>query len=214
MKLYGYFRSSASYRVRIALNLKGLNAAQIPVNLLKGEQKSDAYKKVNPQGLVPALITDSGVVLTQSMAIIEYLEETHPGNPALLPKDAEGRARVRAISQAIACEIAPINNLAIQRYLVDKFGADEAAKTAWIQHWITSGFDAVETMLQDGKAGVFCHGDTPSMADCCLIPQIFNASRFNCSLMPYPTIRRIYEAAEAHPAFQAAHPSKQPDATS
>ena len=211
MKLYSYFRSSASYRVRIALNLKGLEAEQINVNLLKGEQKATAYKKVNPQGQVPALITDSGAILTQSMAMIEYLEETHPGNPPLLPKDPEARARVRALAQAVACDISPINNLAIQKYLAEKLGADDAAKTAWIQHWITTGFEAFEQMLQDGKTGAFCHGDTPTLADCCLIPQIFNALRFNVSLMPFPTIRRIHESAEAHPAFQRAHPSKQPD---
>lgn len=210
MKLYSYFRSSASYRVRIALNLKGLPYEAVPINLLKGEQKTDAYKAINPQGLLPALV-EGGHTITQSLAIMEYLEETHP-TPALLPKSPAERARVRALCLAIACEIAPINNLGILNYLKDSLSASDEQKNAWIQHWIGKGFSAVEQMLKDGKSGTYCHGNTPGMADCVLVPQLFNARRFNCDLAPYPTIMRIAEHCEEHPAFAAAHPSKQPDA--
>lgn len=212
MKLYSYFRSSASYRVRIALALKGIDYGQETVNLLKGEQKGTDYLKLNPQGLLPAL-ENGGQLLTQSLAIIEYLEETHP-NPPLLPKNPHERARVRALSLAIACDIAPINNLGILHYLQQQFAITDAQKTAWIQHWISKGFTALESLLQDGKTGVFCHGDTPTMADCCLMPQLFNAKRFECDLAPYPTILRIAEACDKNPAFIAAHPSRQPDSAS
>lgn len=211
MQLFGYFRSSASYRVRIALALKGLEYEYTAVNLLKGEQREETYKKLNPQGLVPAL-KDGEHVLTQSMAIFEYLEETYP-EPALLPKDGVGRARVRAIAMAIASEIAPINNLCVLQYLEKNFGQDADGKKIWMHHWMSKGFEAIERMLaHDESTGRFCHGDTPGMADCFLMPQLFNAHRFALDLAPYPTILRIEEACSTHPAFDAAHPAKQPDA--
>lgn len=210
MKLYSYFRSSASYRVRIALNLKGLKAEMVPVNLLKNEQKGDDYTSLNPQGLLPTLI-DEGHALTQSLSIIEYLEEKYP-SPALLPTTPHERARVRALSLAIACEIAPVNNLGVQRYLTDTLRLHEEQKLAWIQHWIAQGFTSLEKMLQSDDTGSFCHGSQPGMADCVLVPQVFNALRFKLDLSPYPTIRRIFDACEKHPAFIAAHPSKQVDA--
>jgi maleylpyruvate isomerase len=210
MKLYSYFRSSASYRVRIALNLKGLKADIIPVNLLKGEQQSAGYGQVNPQHLLPALI-DGEHTLTQSLAIMEYLEEIHP-MPPLLPQSPPQRARVRALSLTVACEIAPLNNVGILRYLTGTLGASEEQKNQWYDHWITRGFTALEQMLVQGGSGTYCHGSQPSMADCCLVPQIFNARRFNVDLSPYPTIARIAENCEKHPAFISAHPSRQPDA--
>lgn len=211
LTLYSYCRSSASYRVRIALALKNLPFALAPVNLLKAEQKGDAYLALNPQGLVPALADEAGNVLTQSLAIMEYLEETHP-TPPLLPADALGRARVRALALAIACEIAPINNLAVQRQLEQQFQADDSAKKQWVQHWIAQGLAAFEKALQNSSdTGTFCHGNTPTFADCVLIPQLYNAKRFECDLTPYPTIRRIAEACEALEAFQVAHPDRQPD---
>lgn len=211
MKLYSYFRSSASYRVRIALNLKGLACDLIPVNLLKGEQTHAEYLKLNPQGLLPALV-DGGHTLTQSLAIIEYLEETHP-EPALLPKTPRERARVRALTLAIACEIAPINNLGVLHYLKGVLHVSDAQKIAWIQHWIASGFSAVERLLAESPlTGAYCHGDTPTLADCCLVPQVFNAKRFECDLAPYPTLMRIAATCNLHPAFIAAHPDNQLDA--
>lgn len=211
LTLYSYYRSSASYRVRIALALKNLPFALVPVNLLKAEQKGDAYLALNPQGLVPALADEAGNILTQSLAIMEYLEETHP-TPSLLPADALGRARVRALALAIACDIAPINNLAVQRRLEQQFKADDDAKKQWVRHWITQGLGAIEKTLQNSsETGTFCHGNTPTFADCVLIPQLYNAKRFECDLTPYPTIRRIAATCEALKAFQAAHPDHQPD---
>ena len=210
--LYGYFRSSAAYRVRIALNLKGLDYDQAPVNLVKGEQRGEANLSRNPQGLVPVLETDEGVQLTQSLAICEYLDERYP-EPALLPADAEGRARVRSLAQLVACEIHPLNNLKVLKYLVGELGVDEPTKLAWYRHWITEGFDALESLLtRPAGTGQFCHGDTPTLADLCLVPQVFNAERFDCNLSAYPTIRRIVEHCNALPAFQRAAPGKQPDA--
>ncbi|WP_373829676.1 maleylacetoacetate isomerase, partial [Neisseria dentiae] len=177
MKLYSYFRSSASYRVRIALNLKKIPHETDFVHLLKngGEQRSAAYAALNPQKLVPALATEEGV-FTQSLAIIEYLEETHPETP-LLPATAAERARVRAIAQLMACDIHPLNNLRVLQYLQNHLQADEAAKNAWYAHWIREGFDALEQLLQSPQTGRFCHGDTPTLADCCLVPQVYNAQR-------------------------------------
>lgn len=213
MRLYTYFRSSAAYRVRIALNLKGLAWETVPVHLLRGggEQHQPDYLALNPNGLVPAL-DDEGLLLTQSLAIIEYLDETHP-EPALLPSDAAARARIRAIAQTIACDIHPINNLRVLRYLTRELGATEAQKTAWYRHWVELGLAAVEAKLtNDTRTGVFCHGDSPSLADCCLVPQVFNARRFACDLSAMPTLLRIVERCEAMEAFRLAAPEHQSDA--
>jgi maleylacetoacetate isomerase len=212
IRLYTYFRSSAAYRVRIALNLKGMDYQAVPVHLVRngGEHKSAEYLALNPQGLVPALDVD-GQVLTQSLAIMEYLDETHP-DPALLPADALGRARVRAIAQAIACDIHPINNLRVLHYLGGTLGLDQAAKDDWYRHWVEAGLQAVEAMLAaDRRTGAFCHGDQPGLADCCLVPQVFNARRFNCDLTALPTIMRIAEGCEKIDAFNQAAPAQQPD---
>ncbi len=213
LRLYTYFRSSAAYRVRIALNLKGLAYEAVPVHLLRdgGEQNLPAYRALSPLGTVPALQT-GGATLTQSLAIIEYLEETHP-QPPLLPASAENRARVRALAQTIACDIHPVNNLRILQYLGREFGATQEQKDAWYRHWVEAGLLAVEQLLAAHPGtGVFCHGDAPTLADCCLVPQIFNARRFDCPLEAMPTIRRIVAACEALPAFRNAAPALQPDA--
>src|SRR3954469_13258184 len=177
MKLYNYFRSSASFRVRIALELKGLSYEYLPVHLVKGEHKSPPYAAVSATGLVPALVTDDGQVLEQSMAIIEYLDETHP-QPALLPRDALGRARVRALAQLIACEIHPLNNLRVLKYLVRDLKVEEEAKNAWYLHWVHEGLQAFERELAQLPQSRYSFGDAPTLADCCLVPQIFNAKRF------------------------------------
>lgn len=213
LQLYTYFRSSASYRVRIALHLKGLPFESVPVHLLKegGAQHAPAYQHINPAKLVPALV-DNGHGVTQSLAIMEYLDETHPDQP-LMPRDALGRARVRALAQAIACEIHPLNNLRVLQYLEHDLKLDEATRATWYRHWITLGFTAIEAILANNSAtGVFCHGDTPGLADCCLIPQIANSRRFQTPLEAFPTICRIEEACLALPAFQNAAPQVQPDA--
>jgi maleylpyruvate isomerase len=213
MKLFDYFRSSASYRVRIGLGLKGLAVETVPVHLVRdgGEQLKPAYRAVNPSALVPAL-QDGDATITQSMAILEYLEETHPAVP-LLPADALGRARVRSLALMIACDIHPLNNLRILRYLVKQAGLSEEAKNAWYVHWVEEGLAALEAHLAESSdTGRFCHGDTPTLADCFLVPQVFNAVRFNVDLTPYPTIMRIDAACQEVPAFAAAHPSKHPDA--
>ena len=213
MKLYGYFRSSAAFRVRIALNLKGLNYEQAFIHLRKGDQRSAAYLDLNPQGLVPALIADDGAVLTQSLSIIEYLEETRP-DPALLPRDSVARARVRALAEAIACDIHPIDNLRVLQYLSRQFGHKEPDIETWFNHWIALGFEGIEKILaSDGKAGKFCHGDTPGLADICLVPQVFNARRYpSFDLNRYPTIMRIFDNCMKLDAFDRAVPEKQPDA--
>ncbi|MBB3141426.1 maleylacetoacetate isomerase [Halomonas organivorans] len=211
--LYGYFRSSAAYRVRIALNLKGLAYDQAPVNLVKGEQRGEAHLARHPQGLVPVLETDDGLRLTQSLAICEYLEECHP-TPALLPEHPADRARVRALAQLVACEIHPLDNLRVLKYLVGELGVDDAAKLAWYRHWVHEGFAALETQLsREAGSGEFCHGDTPTLADICLVPQVFNAERFECDLSAYPRIRRIAGNARALEAFRKAAPEEQPDAS-
>ena len=210
--LYGYFRSSAAYRARIALNLKGLDYNQAPVNLVKGEQRGKANLARNSQGLVPVLETSEGAQLTQSLAICEYLDEMYP-EPALLPADAEGRARVRALAQLVACEIHPLNNLKVLKYLVGELGVDDEAKLGWYRHWIAEGFQALEAQLTaEAGSGDFCHGNSPSLADICLVPQVFNAERFECDLSPYPMIRRIAANCRALPAFAEAAPEAQPDA--
>jgi maleylacetoacetate isomerase len=211
MILHGYFRSSASFRVRIALNLKGLAYDQAPHHLRRGEQRAAGYLALNPQGMVPALAVD-GAVLTQSLAMIEYLDEVHP-EPALLPARAIDRAYVRSLAQIIACDIHPIDNLRVLKYLRDPLGHDEPTVQAWYNHWIATGFDALETVLaSDPRTGRFCFGDTPGMADICLVPQVTNAGNFRLDLAPYPTITRIFDACMALDAFAAAHPARQPDA--
>jgi maleylpyruvate isomerase len=213
MKLYTYFRSSAAYRVRIALNLKGLAYEAVPVHLLRGggEQLQAAYRAVNPAAMLPTLEDDSGATFTQSLAIIEYLDETHAATP-LLPADAAGRARVRALAQTIACDIHPLGNLRVLKYLVHELKVADEAKAAWSRHWITEGFAALEAMLAgSAHTGRFCHGDQPTLADCCLVPQVFNALRFEVDMARFPTIARIHANCSELEAFSAAHPSKQPD---
>jgi len=213
LALYTYFRSSAAYRVRIALNLKGLKADYRFVHLLKdgGQQHGSHYAAVNPQELVPTLVHD-GHAIAQSLAIVEYLEELYP-EPRLLPADPFGRARVRQLAYAVACDIHPLNNLRVLLHLKNKLGQDEAARAQWQRHWIALGFAAMETLLAGApETGRFCHGDTPTMADVCLIPQMANARRVELDLSPYPTLTRIGAAAMALPAFAAAQPKNQPDA--
>jgi maleylacetoacetate isomerase len=210
MQLHGYFRSSAAFRVRIALNLKNLDYETIPVHLRRGDQAKPEFLGVNPQGLVPALVAD-GLTLVQSLAIIEYLDETHP-EPPLLPPDAAGRARVRALAAIVACDIHPLNNLRVLRYLHRSLGHDEAALAAWYNHWIAEGFRAIEQMLAaDSRTGRFCHGDSPGLADIALVPQVVNAERYRLDTAPYPTITRIFETCMTLDAFAAAHPRQQPD---
>ncbi|MGF6985267.1 maleylacetoacetate isomerase [Paraburkholderia atlantica] len=217
LTLHGYFRSSASFRVRIALNLKGIPYHQAPVHLVRngGEQLLPSYRAINPDGLVPSLVCDDGAtstVLTQSLAIIEYLEELYP-TPALLPPSPLHRAYVRSIALQIACEIHPIANLRVQKYLRNEVGASESQKEAWYRHWIDLGFAALEARLSsDSRVGNFVFGDEPSLADVCLVPQVWNARRFEIPLHSYPSIARIADHAMMHPAFAAAEPSKQPDA--
>ena len=211
MKLYGYFRSSAAFRVRIALNLKKLDYESAFIHLRRGDQRQPGFLDVNPQGLVPALETDDALFI-QSLPIIEYLDETYP-SPPLLPRDAKGRARVRALAAIVACDVHPINNLRVLRYLLRPLGHDEAAVETWYNHWIAEGFGALERLLAgDGRTGQFCHGDTPGLADIVLVPQVFNAHRYqSLDLAPYPTIVRIYETCLNIDAFAAAHPDRQPD---
>ena len=211
MKLYDYFRSSAAYRVRIALNLKGLAPEREFVHLRKGVQRGEDYLAVNPQGLVPALVTDDGKVLTQSLAIVEYLDETVP-SPPFLPRSPAERARVRSLAQAIACDIHPIDNLRVLRYLLHTVGVEEAQKDAWYKYWIDVGLEALELQLsRDPATGRFCHGDAPTLADICLVPQLANARRVDMDLSPYPTLVRIDAECRKLPAFANAAPQLQPD---
>jgi maleylpyruvate isomerase len=212
MKLYSFFRSGTSHRLRIALNLKGLPVDYVPVDLRTEQHAQPAFKAVNPQGLVPALEQDDGRVLIQSPAIIEWLEETHP-EPALLPRDPLERARVRALAAIVGCDIHPINNRRILETLRRRFGADEAAVNTWCADWITAGFDAIETLLAADQArGDFCVGQAPTLADVYLVPQVESARRFKVDLSPYPLIRAVDAACARLDAFQRAAPAAQPDA--
>jgi maleylpyruvate isomerase len=213
MNLYDYFRSSAAYRVRIALNLKGVVPDERTfVHLRMGNQRAQDYLALNPQGLVPALALDDGQVLTQSLAIIEYLNETHP-EPPLLPADPVARARVRAIALQIACEIHPLNNLRVLNYLTGTMGVSKEQKNGWYRYWVDVGFEALEKQLaREPETGRHCHGDMPTLADVCLVPQLANARRFAIDLSPYPTLTRIEAACNALPSFAEAAPSRQPDA--
>jgi maleylacetoacetate isomerase len=211
MKLYNYFRSSASYRVRIALAIKGIEYAYLPVHLAKGEHRQPGYGDIAADGLVPLLELPDGTRLSQSMAIIEWLDETHP-EPRLLPADALGRARVRALAQSIACEIHPINNLRVLKYLSGVLKVGEEAKNTWYRHWVRTGLEAFERQLTQLPAATYCFGDTPTLADCCLVPQIFNARRFDTPLDGLPRTMAAFDACMALPAFATTQPSACPDA--
>ena len=210
MKLYNYFRSSASFRVRIALHLKGLPYEYISVHLAKGEHKLPEYSAVAADNLVPNLVID-GEHLSQSMAIIEYLDETHP-KPALLPKEPLARARVRALAQSISCEIHPINNLRVLKYLSGTLGVSEDQKNTWYRHWVREGLEAFERQMAQGPKSMYCYGDAPGLADCCLVPQIYNAKRFEVNLQGLPLTMGAFEACMKLEAFQKAQPSACPDA--
>ncbi len=210
MKFYSYFRSSAAYRVRIALALKQLPHDIVPVHLVKGEHRSAEYAELNPQQLVP-LLSDGGVNIAQSLAMMEYLDEAYPEAPALLPTDPAARARVRAIALLIVADTHPLNNMRVLKYLVKTLGLDEEQKMQWYRHWIHENFVALEQILQSEQTGQFCHGDTPTLADCCLVPQVYNARRFDCDLSEFPTIVRIADNCNRLVAFQQAAPEQQPD---
>ena len=210
MKLYTYFRSSAAFRVRIALNLKDLKYEPVFVHLAKGEHRQPQYAAVNPQALLPTLELDDGKRLTQSLAIIEWLEEKHP-TPPLLPKESMARARVRSLAYLVASEIHPLNNLRVLQHLKRALNQTQEQIDTWYRYWIADGLAKLEAELA-GSSRKFCHGDSPSMADCCLVPQIFNAKRYNSDLAPYPTTMRIFENCMKLEAFDRAQPSKQPDA--
>ena len=210
--LHNYYRSSTSYRARIALEMKGLSYDYVPHHLRHGEHLEPAYLAVNPQGLVPALVLDDGALLTQSLAIIEYLDEIHP-EPPLLPQDPLGRARVRMLAQMIACDIHPVNNLRVLTSLRTLFGAGDQDITNWFRHWVNEGFQPLEKILASSpQTGTFCHGEMPGLADICLAAQITSNARFGVDLTPYPTITRINAACMALPAFQKAAPQNQIDA--
>lgn len=211
MILYGYYRSSASFRVRIALSLKGLAYDDAFLHLRNGEQREDAFLRINPHGLIPVL-DDDGTLFTQSLAIIEYLDEAHP-EPAFLPPGIADRAYVRALAQSIACDIHPINNLRVLKFLRAEFAADEAVVGRWYNHWIATGFAGVEAVLaNDARTGTFCFGDEPGLADILLVPQVVNAANYALDMTPYPVIQRIFDACMALPAFAQGHPRAQADA--
>ena len=209
MKLYNYFRSSASFRVRIALALKGLPYDYVPVHLAKGEHRQTAYASIVPDALVPMIEID-GVRLSQSMAIIEYLDETYPA-PALLPPDPLGRARVRALSHSIACEIHPLNNMRVLKYLTRELKVDEEVKNRWYRHWVRDGLESFERQLGTLSSSTYCHGETPTMADCLLVPQIFNGKRFNVDFSGLTRTMAVFDACMKLDAFQKAQPSACPD---
>lgn len=208
MKLYSFFRSSAAFRVRIALGLKGLPYETVPIHLTRGEHRAEAFRRLNPQRRVPALVLDDGTVLIQSLAIIEYLDETHP-EPALLPADPVARAKARAVGGIIGADIHPVNNSGVLKMLREQFGADEAKINAWVKHWILEGFAAVEALIEPGP---FAFGRSPTIADICIVPQVYNARRFKVPLGDFPKIAAVDAAARALPAFAAAFPDAQPDA--
>ncbi|MCO6188519.1 maleylacetoacetate isomerase [Rhizobium sp. L1K21] len=211
LKLHNFFRSSTSTRLRAALNIKGLEYDYVAYVLRKGETRTPEYLAMNPQGLVPTLELDDGTTLTQSLAIIAWLDEIHP-EPALLPSDPLGRARVRSLAYMIACEIHPLNNLRVLFRLNEQFGADEAAQKAWFTHWVETTFDALETELASSpRTGRYCHGDMPGLADLCLYAQVWNNRRFDIALDRWPTIARIFSSLDALPAFANAAPPRQPD---
>ena len=211
MQLYNYFRSSASYRVRIALALKGLDCELVPIHLMKHEHLGDRFAAIAPARLVPLLKVDDEL-LTQSLAIIEYLEEVHP-EPPLLPGNAFDRARIRSLAQDVACEIHPIDNLRVLRYLVHEMKVGDEDKTRWYKHWVESGLEVVERRLAgDARTGRFCHGDAPTLADCVLVPQILNAQRFDCRLDHVPTVMRVFGECMALDAFSTTQPSAYPEA--
>lgn len=211
MKLYNYFRSSASFRVRIALQLKGVAYEYVPVHLAKGEHRKDEFSQIAAEGLVPLLELDDGTRLSQSMAIMEFLDETQSG-VKLLPESALDKARVRALSQIVACEIHPLNNLRVLKYLVGTMKVEDEAKNTWYRHWVRTGLEAFERQLVAGPSGRYCYGDEPTMADCCLVPQIFNARRFDTPLDGLPRTMAAFDACMALEAFQKAQPSACPDA--
>lgn len=210
MKLYNYFRSSASFRVRIALELKGLAYTYVPVHLARGEHREAPYAALAPEQLVPLLELNDGTRLSQSMAIIEFLDETHPA-PPLLPAEPRARARVRALAQIVACEIHPLNNLRVLKYLNRELGVSEDAKNTWYRHWVRLGLEAFERQLAAQPATRYCAGDAPTLADCLLVPQIFNARRFDCDLGGLPRTMAAFDACMALDAFQRAQPSACPD---
>jgi maleylacetoacetate isomerase len=211
MRLYNHWRASSPYRVRIALAIKGLAWEHVGVNLSAAEQKSAAYRALNPIGLVPTLVDDE-LIVSQSLAIIEYLEERYP-QPPLLPPDVAGRARVRSLALIVACEIHPLNNPRVLNYLTGTLGVSEEQKNDWYRHWIAEGLAAMEAhVANEPGTGLFCHGDTPTLADICLVPQLANARRYRCDLAPYPTLVAIESRCQALPAFRAALPERQPDA--
>lgn len=209
LTLHSYWRATAPYRLRIALNLKGLPFDYAPVNLVAGDQLGEAYRRLNPQGLTPALETDDGPVLTQTLAILEWLEERHPA-PPLLPANLYDRARVRAMAAIVACDIHPLNNMRVQKQLT-RLGVDPDGRMLWTQRWINDGFTALEPMIAAHTAG-FAFGAQPTIADCLLIPQVYSAENYKVDLSPYPAIRAVAARCAEHPAFQAAHPDRQPDA--
>ncbi len=211
MKLYTFFNSSSSYRVRVALNLKNLKPEMAYVTLTRGEHRDAAYAAVNTQMIVPTLV-DGGRAFSQSLAIMEYLEERYPA-PPILPQEPAARAYVRELALMVACDTSPLGNLKVRKYLESQYGKSRDEQQAWIQHWYADGLAAFEKILaRSPQPGAFCYGDTPTMADCCITPQAYAAQRFTCDMTPYPHIMRIVEACNAHPAFAAAHPAKQADA--
>lgn len=210
--LHSYFRSSTSYRVRIALALKGISHDYVAHHLLRDEHKTAEYLKICPQGIVPALVWEDGTALSQSLAILEFLDEMVP-HPPIMPADPHGRARVRMLSQVIACDVHPVNNLRVLKYLRKNFGADDDAVADWFRHWVKEAFEPLERMLEEApQTGRFCHGEAPTMADICLVAQVTNNARFDVDMKPYPVIRRIHDACMEIPAFADAAPARQPDA--